>query len=148
MRFFNVYGLVILLLLLIPNLLYYKKHPEAFYNHYQNKRLALVEQIGRYGTFLLMIYNPTNFTLWCESASTRLLYPLVNGILLLFYWMVFIRYWKDNSIAKALALSITPTIIFIFSGVLLLNIALIVLGILFGFAHITISVKNSVQANK
>ena len=51
-------------------------------------------------------------------------------------------FWRKSHLAKALALSVLPTLLFLACGVLLLHIPLIVFAAIFGYAHITISCKN------
>lgn len=53
-------------------------------------------------------------------------------------------FWKESSVRKSLALSILPSVMFIFSGIITLNIPLIISSIIFALCHITISYKNAV----
>ena len=49
MEWFNYYGLIIIAIIMIPNIIFAIKHKEGFANKYQNKAVEIMEQIGRYG---------------------------------------------------------------------------------------------------
>ncbi len=52
----NVFGLVIVVLLLIPNIIYAIKFKNQ-QNKCTNKAMNIIEQIGRYGCMFLMVFN-------------------------------------------------------------------------------------------
>lgn len=141
MDWFNYYGLIIMAIVMIPNIIYAATHKNETVGVYNNKAVVIAEQIGRYGCFLLMIFNIpyTYFNFWFEHALT--VYLTVNGELLLAYLIFWIVCWKHNDLLKALSLSILPTAIFLFSSVILANIPLIVFAVVFGVNHILISFK-------
>lgn len=141
MDWFNYYGLIIMAVIMIPNTVYAVKHKDAP-AHYNNKTVTALEQVGRYGCFILMIFNIpyTYFNFWFEHALT--VYLSVNGGMLIAYLTFWIICWRRNDKLKALSLSILPSIIFLFSGIVLANIPLIVFAVIFGVSHIFISCKN------
>ena len=59
------------------------------------------------------------------------------------YLLGWIVLWKKPGVLRALLLSITPSAIFLFSGVMLTNVPLSVLAVLFAITHITLSYKNA-----
>ena len=69
-------------------------------------------------------------------------YLFAGGALLFLYILLFALFWRKSHLAKALALSVLPTLLFLACGVLFLHIPLIVFATIFGYAHITISCKN------
>ena len=142
MDWFNYYGLAVMAVIMIPNIVYAVTHKNDILN-YQNKAVTVLEQIGRYGCFVLMIFNIpyTYFNFWFDSAL--IVYLSVNGGLCLAYLVFWIVCWKQNGKLKALSLSILPTCIFIFSGIVLAYIPLLVFAVLFGTTHILISYKNA-----
>lgn len=145
MEWFNYYGLAIIAVIMIPNIVYAIANKNAFGNAYKNKFVEISEQIGRFGCIILMIINVpyTYFNFWFGNALT--VYLSVNGGLCLAYLIFWCICWKQNGLLKALSLSILPTVIFLFSGVMLANIPLIVLSVLFGMTHIFLSCKNVVK---
>lgn len=95
-----------------------------------------------------MIFNIPYVCLGFWTDDGLAFYLSVNGGLCLAYIIFWIVCWHKNDKVKALSLSILPTCIFLFSGVILAYIPLIVLAILFGITHIFISYKNFVVGNE
>ncbi|MCH5151245.1 MAG: hypothetical protein J1F65_01110 [Clostridiales bacterium] len=143
MSWFNYYGLAIIAIIMIPNIIYAIKHKDGFANKYQNKVVEVLEQVGRYACFALMIFNIpyTYFDFWFDHAL--IVYVSVNGVLCLAYVVFWIVCWNKDGKLKALSLSIIPSVIFLFSGVMLTNVPLIAFSILFGVNHILLSYKNT-----
>ena len=128
---------------MIPTIIFAIKHKDGFANKYQNKVVDVLEQVGRYACFALMIFNIpyTYFSFWFDYALV--VYLSVNGVLCLSYLVFWVVFWSKNGKLKALLLSIVPTLVFLFSGVVLANIPLLVFAILFGANHILLSWKNA-----
>ena len=143
MEWFNYYGLIIISIIMIPNIIYAITHKNDFINNYNNKVAIVLEQIGRYGCMVFMIFNIpyTYFNFWFKDALVA--YLSVNGILCFLYILFWIICWSKNNKLKALTLSILPSIIFIFSSIVLANIPLIIFSIRFSINHILISYKNA-----
>ena len=141
MDWFNYYGLIIIAIIMIPNIIFAIKHKDGFVNKYKNRAVEIMEQIGRYACFVLMIFNIpyTYFNFWFDSALA--VYFDVNVLLCLTY-IIFWCVCKTNNKLRALSLSIIPSVIFLFSGVMLAYIPLIIFAILFGVNHILLSYKN------
>lgn len=143
MGWFNYWGLGVVVIIMIPNIVFAFKHKDGFNNTYKNKAVEALEQIGRYACLALMIFNIpyTYFDFWFGSALT--VYLTVNGLLLLAYLIFWSVFWKSNGLLRAVALSATPSLIFLFSGIVLANIPLIAFALLFGVNHILLSCKNA-----
>ncbi len=143
MSWFNYYGLIAVAIILIPNIIIAFVDKNAYANEYDNKVMLVLEQIGRYGCMAFMVFNIpyTYFNFWFTHALT--VYLIVNGILLALYILGWIVFGKGRSVAKMLWLSIVPSVSFLFSGIMLSSILLIICAIFFGIGHITISYKNS-----
>jgi hypothetical protein len=71
------------------------------------------------------------------------LYLIIDVLLIALYCAIWIICWKKNSVFRALALSIIPSVIFLFSGFMSRSILLIITSILFAPSHILISYKNA-----
>lgn len=129
---------------MIPNIIFAIRNKDGFENKYKCKAVEVMEQIGRYACFVLMIFNIpyTYFNFWFDYALTA--YLTVNGGLCLLYLIFWAICWNKNGKQKALALSIIPSVIFLFSGVVLVNIPLITFSVLFGINHILLSYKNAI----
>lgn len=142
MDWFNYYGLAIMAIVLIPNIIFAIKHKEGFTNGYHSKAVETLEQIGRYGCMCFMIFNVpyTYFNFWFDSAL--IVYLVVNGLLCVAYIVCWIVFWNKQGKSRALLLSIVPSVIFAFSGIILANIPLIAFAVLFAVNHILLSYKN------
>lgn len=142
MSWFNYYGLIAVAIILIPNIISAVVDKGAFVNKYNNKTMLVLEQIGRYGCMAFMVFNIpyTYFNFWFDSAL--IVYLIVNGALLVLYILGWIIFRKGQGAIKMLWLSIVPTLLFLFSGIMLLSIPLMIFAVIFGAGHITISYKN------
>ena len=143
MEWFNVFGLVFIAVIMIPNIIFAVKHKDAFENRNQNKAIEFIEQIGRFGCFGFMIFNIpfTWFGWWSDEAFD--IYLMVDDVLIVLYCTIWVIYWRKNNVFKAMALSIIPSAIFLFSGIMCRSILLIISSLLFAPAHIFISYKNA-----
>ena len=57
MSWFNYYGLIIMAIIMIPNIVYAVKQKDGMALESHNKMIIIAEQVGRYGCFVLMIFN-------------------------------------------------------------------------------------------
>ena len=145
MGWFNYYGLIAVAIIMIPNIISAATDKGLFENRFDNKVILVLEQIGRFGCMAFMIFNiPYTYSdFWFDSAL--IVYLTVNGTLLALYLLGWILYRKGRGKAKMLWLSITPTVLFAFSGIMVLSIPLMLCSLIFGIGHITVSYKNIEQ---
>jgi len=57
MEWFNFVGLVFIVIIMIPNIVYAIKSKDGFQNKWNNKLIEVMEQIGRFGTFYYSVDN-------------------------------------------------------------------------------------------
>ena len=143
MEWMNVVGLVSIVIIMIPNIVFEIKCKEGFDNKWNNKYVEIIEQIGRFGCFGFMIINipGTWFGWWSDEAFA--VYLIVDVILVMLYCIIWIICFKKSSIFRALALSIIPSILFLFSGIMTRSVLLVIAAIVFAPSHIVISYKNA-----
>ena len=143
MEWFNIFGLVFIIIIMIPNIVFAIKCKDGFENKWNNKAVEILEQIGRFGCFGFMIINipGTWFGWWSDEAFA--IYLVVNAILVLIYCAIWIVCFRKNSAFRALSLSIIPSVIFLFSGIMCRSVILIVSAVIFASCHIAISYKNA-----
>ena len=143
MEWFNPFGLVLITIIMIPNIVFVLRCKDGFANNYRNKTVELVEQIGRFGCFGFMIFNVpgTWFGWWSDEVFA--VYLIVNALLVTLYCILWIVCWKGNGMFKALALSVIPSVVFLISGIMSRSILLTVAALLFAPAHILISYQNT-----
>ena len=142
MDWINIYGFVFMLFIMIPNIIFTLKNKDGFQNLWNNKIIEVFEQIGRFGCFGFMILIIPGFGFGFSSNEFFSLYLILNTVLIVAYCLIWFICFKKNSIFRALALSIIPSVIFLASGILSRYIPLIVVAVIFAPCHIAISYKN------
>lgn len=143
-KYVNFWGLVFVVIILIPNIVFAMTCKDGFENRYQNKLVETLEQIGRFGCFFSMfIMIPyMNKGYWFQQG--KMVYLILGFLLVSLYCLGWIVFWKENSVRKSLYLSIVPSLLFLESGVLSGNILLLIFAVIFAPCHILISYRNAV----
>lgn len=143
MEWLNVFGLVMVAVIMIPNVLFAMKCKDGFVNKWNNKSVETVEQIGRFGCFGFMIINipGTWFGWWSDEAFA--VYLVVDAVLVTLYCVIWAICFRKSSVFRALALSIIPSVLFLFSGIMSRSILLTIAAVLFAPSHILISYQNA-----
>jgi len=127
--------------MLIPNIIYAIKNKDEK-NLCTNKLMNIIEQVGRYACIVLMWLPLLVWEFGFKSVSDMLTYVLVNCALILSYWLVFAKYFKQKTETTALTLAMIPSMIFILSGVILRHWLLLAFGVLFAIGHIYVTYQN------
>ncbi len=143
MEWLNVFGLVMVAVIMIPNILFAMKCKDGFVNKWNNKSVETVEQIGRFGCFGFMIISipGTWFGWWSDEAFA--VYLVVDAVLVTLYCVIWAVCFRKSSVFRALALSIIPSVLFLFSGIMSRSILLTIAAVLFAPSHILISYQNA-----
>lgn len=143
MEWLNVFGLVMVAVIMIPNVLFAMKCKDGFVNKWNNKSVETVEQIGRFGCFGFMIINipGTWFGWWSDEAFA--VYLVVDAVLVTLYCVIWAVCFRKSSVFRVLALSIIPSVLFLFSGIMSRSILLTIAAVLFAPSHILISYQNA-----
>lgn len=134
----NLFGIMVVILLLIPNLMYAMKfrhegHPRL------NRGIYFWEQIGRYASMFLMAFPVWGAEAGFRSAGLFLAYGIGNAVMLVVYWLIWVLYFYRQDFWKSMALAVIPTGIFLVSGITLGNIFLVFSAVVFGVSHIYIT---------
>lgn len=143
MEWLNVFGLVMVAVIMIPNILFAMKCKDGFVNKWNNKSVETVEQIGRFGCFGFMIINipGTWFGWWSDEAFA--VYLVVDAMLVTLYCVIWAVCFRKSSVFRVLALSIIPSVLFLFSGIMSRSILLTIAALLFAPSHIMLSYQNA-----
>lgn len=144
MTWFNYYGLIFVVIILIPNIIFTVKNKNALDFPYKNKRAEVFEQIGRYGCMFFIVFNVPYTTVGFYFPFAEAVYVAVNGALVLAYCLVWLILRNKSGIVKSLLLSVIPSVLFLFSGIIVASIPLTVFALIFAVTHILISVKNAI----
>lgn len=143
MEWLNVFGLVMVAVIMIPNILFAMKCKDGFVNKWNNKSVETMEQIGRFGCFGFMIISipGTWFGWWSDEAFA--VYLVVDAVLVTLYCVIWAVCFRKSSVFRALTLSIIPSVLFLFSGIMSRSILLTIAAVLFAPSHILISYQNA-----
>lgn len=93
MNWLNTFGLVLVILLLIPNIIYAVRVKNQK-NKCTNKFMNILEQIGRYGCMFLMIFNIGIVESGFPSINAFIIYLVGNTVLMLSYWIIWMLYFN------------------------------------------------------
>ena len=148
---FSYIGLIYLLMLYIPNIIWGKNLPKDYekYVKNENKVLLTLERIGEVlVTVIVPIFKDFNI----NNISYWSILLLVSFLLMILYEIYWIRYFKSNRTMKDMYSSILgipvagatlPVFAFFLLGIYGKNIFLIVSIIVLGIGHIGIHVNHS-----
>lgn len=161
----NIFGLSIIALLLIPNIIYAIKN-KGGKNLCENRCMNVLEQIGRHGSMLFMVVCLRDGGYGFSSVALFLVYVFGNLLFLIAYWTVWGIYfyttrtevtgWVEGSASTFIAgkhkgknagvlkmsLAVLPSCLFLLSGITLGYVPLVVSAILFAIGHIYVTYIN------
>lgn len=143
MEWFNVFGLAFITVIMIPNIIFAVKCKDGFENKWKNRFAETIEQIGRFGCFGFMIINIPGTWFGWRSDEAFAVYIIIDTLLAILYCFIWIICFRKNSVFRALALSIIPSILFLFSGIMSRSVLLIIAAVIFAPSHIAISYNNA-----
>lgn len=164
----NLFGLLLIALLLIPNIIYAIKHKDER-NLCDNRCMNVIEQTGRYGSMLFMMVCLREGGFVFPSVAWFLVYVFGNTLLLIAYWVVWGLYfhvartevtgWVEGPVSIFIAgkrrsksagllkmsLAVIPSCLFLLSGITQGYFPLIVSAILFAAGHIYVTYQNVIK---
>ena len=147
---FSYVGLIFLIMLFIPNIIWSKNLPKDYekYVKNENKVLSVLEKIGEVGNCCLVLiftdFNINDISYW----SIILLLAFLSMVLYEIYW---IRYFRSKKTMKDMYSSILgipvagatlPVLAFLLLGIYGKNIPLIISTVILGIGHIGIHLNH------
>lgn len=147
---FSYVGLIYLLMLFIPNILWSKNKPKDYEKYVvnENKILLMFERIGEVlvSCFVLIFsdFNINEITLWS-------LWLFVSFVFMILYEIYWVRYFKSQRLLKNFYSSLLgipvagatlPVFAFLLLGIYGKNIFLIISAIILGIGHIGIHINH------
>lgn len=147
---FSYVGVIFLLMLMIPNIIWSKNKPENYekYVKNENKILLIFERIGEIAvTCLSLIF--ADFNINEISAWTAVL--LTAFVLMVLYEIYWLRYFKSSRTMKDMYSSLfgipvagatLPVLSFLLLGIYGKNLFLIVSTVILGIGHIGIHLNH------
>lgn len=138
----NIYGAVLLVLLMIPNIIYLQK-TKGNSNESEHKKITSVEiteQIERYGCIIFLLVNTGLFEYGFASYAAVLIWAVIAALLMAAYYLFWVLLFKKyNEKLCMILLAVIPSVIFIFSGIMMRRMIVVVFGVIFAAAHIYIT---------
>lgn len=151
---FSYVGLLYLLMLFIPNLIWTKHQPVGYSFQNEDKLLLFFERVGQVCVTCCALFfsdlNPTSFSLW----SFWLITSFAIMILYEFYWVRYFRgaHTLDNFYGSFCGTPVPgaslPIIAFLFLGIYGKVIWLILSVIILGVGHIGIHLQHLKEINR
>lgn len=147
---FSYIGLIFLLMLMIPNIIWANNKPKDYDKYTKNEKriLLLSERIGEMlVTCLSLIFSDFNI----NEISNWTIILLIAFILMILYEIYWIKYFKSNKTMKDMYSSLLkipvagatlPVVAFLLLGIYGKNIFLIISTIILGIGHIGIHLNH------
>ena len=138
---FSVVGLILLVILFVPNMLW-SKYPPKDYEKYSKNENRILLALERIGEILVVV-----FSLFCGVDFSFNLLLLVVFLLMIIYELYWIRYFKSSKTMHdmygsfygiPLPGAVLPVISFFLFGVSANNLFLIISSIILGIGHVGI----------
>ncbi|MCL2796862.1 MAG: hypothetical protein FWD58_02245 [Firmicutes bacterium] len=154
---FSYIGLIYLLMLFIPNIVWTRRQPEGYAElaKHENKILLVFERVGQVcvvaTAVLFSDYNPTEFEPWTA-------WLIISATLMLLYAAAWVRYFikpdlknfYGSFLAIPIPLASLPVFAFLLLGIYGKVIWLIISAVIIGIGHIGIHVQHlkAIQAKE
>jgi len=145
---FSYIGLIFLLMLFIPNIIWSKNKPVNYDSTIENKILVILERIGQISSAsIILIFNDFNI----DSFSIWSLWLILSFLLMILYEIAWFKYFKSERNIKnfysdfykiPVPLATLPVAAFILMGVYGKVIWLILSAIVLGIGHIGIHIQH------
>lgn len=146
---FSYVGLIFLLLLFIPNIIWAREKTQGYTSENENKILLIFERIGQIlTTICVLIFDDFNLHGWSDWSW----WLIVSFVLMVMYELWWIRYFRSKRklsdfyssfLGVPLAGATLPVISFFLLGIYGKVIWLIVAVLILGLGHIGIHIQHS-----
>lgn len=157
---FNPFGLFFILMMLLPNILYavrFRQNRKGAKEDLpapigeqkcENRLMVWLEQIGRYLSMFLMVFNIGILEYGFFSFDAITIYLMVNLMLLTAYAVIWIAYFWRQTFQKSMLLAVIPAAMFLLSGIIMRHIPLIASAVVFGVGHIYVTYQRTAPIKK
>lgn len=146
---FSYVGLIYLLMLFIPNIIWTKRQPAGYTDlaKQENKILVIFERVGQacvvVAALIFNNYNPTEFSAWT-------IWLIVSAVMMIMYEAAWIRYFLKPTLKNfygsflliPIPLASLPVFAFLLLGIYGKVIWLIVSSVIIGIGHIGIHTQH------
>ena len=150
---FSYIGLIFLLMLFIPNIIWTRKKPQGYIPENENKLLLILERVGQaLTTICALIFNDFNLHGWSNWSW----WLIAAFMLMTMYELWWVRYFRSERklsdfyssfLGIPLAGSTLPVISFFLLGIYGRVIWLLIAATILGIGHIAIHIQHSKELN-
>lgn len=150
---FSYMGLIFLLMLIIPNLIWTKKQPQGYSAENENKLLVLLERVGEVlTTCCVLIFSDFNL----QGVSKWSMWLAAAFALMVMYEIWWVRYFKSQRkladfyssfLGVPVAGATLPVAAFFLLGIYGKVIWMIIASIVLGIGHIGIHLQHRKEIN-
>lgn len=142
---FNIYGIIMLVLIMIPNIVYFQKNKDIDVKKMrESSSLEITENILRYMVILFFAVNTGLFEYGFADKKLIAVWAIASAVLIAVYYAGWVKYFKCKTFAVEILLAVVPSIVFIFSGIMMRCYVALVLSVLFGIVHVYTTYKNKI----
>lgn len=152
---FSYIGLIYLLMLFIPNIIWAKNKPDRYeeYAQKENKVLLALERIGEvFVCILVLIFSDFNIrnTYWC-------IWLIISFVFMIFYEIYWLRYFRSSRrmedfyssfLGIPVAGATLPVCAFFLLGIYASNVFLLIAVVILGIGHIGIHLQHQNEVLK
>ena len=144
---FSYIGLIYMLMIEIPNILWARNKPEGYDPSGENKVLLVFERVGQVlCTAAVLLFSDTNPRAW----EPWIIWLVASALLMAIYELYWIRYFRERTLANfyrpfwgiPLPGATLPVAAFLLLGVYGRMIWLIAASVILGFGHIGIHAQH------
>ena len=145
---FSYIGLIFLLMLFIPNIIWTKKMPQGYSSENENKVLVILERVGEILTsFCALLFADFNFHKWSNWSW----WLIAAFLVMIIYELWWIRYFRSEQkladfyssfCGVPVAGAVLPVIAFFLLGIYGKVIWLLISTVILGIGHIGIHLKH------
>lgn len=139
----NWINMAVVVYLILINIIVARKGLSDSFN---SKHLAIniLEQIGRYGCMILMIFPifTRGWEFGFKSVTEMLIWICLTVLLLVIYSLLWVKK-ANGGVGVLYGLAIIPIVLFLMNGFLLWHPALVVVSLVFGVSHFIIVKENA-----
>ena len=92
MKWLNWYGLLFVAVILVPNIVFAATNADGFVNKFSNKKIEVLEQIGRFSCFAFMFVTIPGLSKGWLFSSAKKAYLIAGAVLVGLYvlgWIAF-----------------------------------------------------------
>lgn len=133
---------IIMVLIMVPNFIYAARFKNAE-NRCKNKAINIIEQIGRYGCFALMIVNLGIKEFAFRSSKEFVIWLTLTVAFLLAYYVFWALFFKKQTKLTSIMLAVLPCLVFLTSGIIFRHWLLLIFTAVFAFGHIYVTLQNA-----